>query len=179
MKTIKEAADRLGISKEALRKRISREPLKSALKDYITVKNGTKFLADKGMDIIMDASMDKADTSMDSNTDAPATITTNAMDTPDKPMDVSMDKADTSMDKLYDILKDELAAKNKQLEIKDKQIDELNARLAEVTELANTSQRLHAGTLQQLISTDEREAAPPKRGIFGIFGKKNGKTNNS
>jgi hypothetical protein len=54
-----------------------------------------------------------------------------------------------------DMLRRELDAKNAQLTAKDKQIDDLNARLADVTaaligaqESARAAQALHAGTIQ-------------------------------
>jgi hypothetical protein len=84
-----------------------------------------------------------------------------------------------------------------QLDRKDKQIDELNARLADTTtalvaaqQTAATAQALHAGTIkQQLIestgdgvSADESETTVPsvhksaqnktKRGLFGLFKRK-------
>jgi hypothetical protein len=81
-------------------------------------------------------------------------------------------------DRLIDMLQAEL-------DIKNKQIEELNARLAEVSELANISQRLHAGTIQQQLTTSEvvadelkAENAEPtkqptepnkKRGLFDLF----------
>jgi DNA-binding transcriptional MerR regulator len=186
MKTIKQVADELGITKDTLRKRISREPLKSNIKPHIIIKGNTKYFTDTGVDIVTDVSMDKGmdttnlsmDTSLENsiheNNDIPSTIDKTDVDIPmDKNMDVSMDK-------LFEILQTELEIKNSQLEVKDKQIMELNLRLAEITEVAATSQRLHAGTLQQqlITSTDEdthtneQEPKPSKRRFFGMFDKK-------
>lgn len=54
------------------------------------------------------------------------------------------------------MLQKELDRKNEQLAVKDKQIEELNARLAEVSlalvaaqQTAQAAQALHAGTIQQ------------------------------
>jgi hypothetical protein len=62
---------------------------------------------------------------------------------------------DTVSDTVVAALKHELDAKNAQLEVKDNQIEALNARLADVTaaligaqESARAAQALHAGTIQ-------------------------------
>jgi hypothetical protein len=137
MKTIKQLADELGVSKDSLRKRISREPLKSMVEPYVTMENNAKYVTNKGVDIIMD-SMDKSvDVSMDT--------ARKGMDIPTNSMDKTMDTSMDNMDKLISILQS-------QLDGKDKQIEELNLRLSEVTELANISQRLHAGTIQQQLT---------------------------
>ena len=74
-------------------------------------------------------------------------------------------RQNASSDALYEILRNELQAK-------DKQIEELNARLAEATAALaqtatalQTAQALHAGTLQQQLE------APKKGGIFGKWKK--------
>jgi hypothetical protein len=75
------------------------------------------------------------------------------------------------------MLQGELDRKSEQLAVKDKQIEELNARLAEVSsallaaqQTAQAAQALHAGTIQQLTSgTDQSEGSgdePKKQGWF-------------
>ena len=79
-----------------------------------------------------------------------------------------------------------LDRKNEQLEVKDKQIEELNARLADVSSAlggganrpAQVAQALHAGTLQQRLTSggEMREVVddkPQKRGWFSrlVFGE--------
>jgi SAM-dependent methyltransferase len=70
---------------------------------------------------------------------------------------------DTSNDTVVTVLKHELDAKNAQLEVKDKQIEELNARLADVTaalisaqDTARAAQALHAGTIQAQLGDGRR-----------------------
>jgi predicted transcriptional regulator len=69
---------------------------------------------------------------------------------------------DTVKEVLISMLKTELDMKNKQ-------IDELNARLAETTEALTTAQALHAGTIKQ-IGVDS-EVVKEKRNFFGFFKK--------
>ena len=63
------------------------------------------------------------------------------------------------------MLQGELDRKSEQLAVKDKQIEELNARLAEVSsalvtaqQTAAAAQALHAGTIQQQILTGDAGA---------------------
>lgn len=89
---------------------------------------------------------------------------------------------------LISMLQQELESKNQQLAVKDKQIEELNARLAECSsalvvaqQTAQAAQALHAGTIQQQltagdadpdVSVQSCEAQPEKRGWFGrLFGR--------
>ena len=92
---------------------------------------------------------------------------------------------ETSEDVLVSMLQRELDRKNEQLEVKDKQIEELNARLADVSsalvaaqQTAQVAQALHAGTLQQRLTSggEMREVVddkPQKRGWFSrlFFGE--------
>jgi hypothetical protein len=144
MKTIKQIADELGVSKDALRKRISREPLKINIEPHIEIKDGAKYINSAGVDIIRNAYLSTTDDPMD----VPTTNRTKPRKTSkDNPTDIPTDVL-----RLIDNMR---ADHKSELEVKNKQIEELNARLAEVTELANVSQRLHAGTLQQQLTTSE------------------------
>ena len=78
----------------------------------------------------------------------------------------SCETCETSETTLIAMLQSELEHKNQQLEVKDKQIEELNARLAEVSsalvaaqQTAQAAQALHAGTIQQQLTSgeDQRE----------------------
>lgn len=62
---------------------------------------------------------------------------------------------------------------SKELEIKNRQIDELNARLAEAHQMANQAQKLHgADKVLKLQGGDEQEVQPKKPGLFSrIFGR--------
>jgi hypothetical protein len=161
MKTMKQVADEIGVTKDALRKRISREPLKSNIEPNTEIKDGTKYINSAGVDVIKKAYLSVAD----NPTDVP---TTNRINPNKKDMDNPTD-IPTDVLRLIDNLRTDHKA---ELEVKNKQIEELNARLAEVTELANISQRLHAGTLQQQLigsppiegetaPADERECEAP------------------
>lgn len=79
-----------------------------------------------------------------------------------QPEKASFETFETSETALISMLQKELDRKNEQLSVKDKQIEELNARLAEVSsalvaaqQTAQAAQVLHAGTIQQQLLTDE------------------------
>ena len=85
------------------------------------------------------------------------------------------------------MLQGELDRKSEQLAVKDKQIEELNARLAEVSsalvaaqQTAQAAQALHAGTIQKQLAEhsvmeqpSDVELPKQKQGFFSrLFGKK-------
>ena len=95
---------------------------------------------------------------------------------------------ETSETALISMLQKELDRKNEQLSVKDKQIEELNARLAEISsalvvaqQTAQAAQALHAGTIwQQLTDGDadpdvhsqEPEEGEEKKGwLSRLFGR--------
>ena len=66
------------------------------------------------------------------------------------------------------MLQKELDRKNEQLSVKDKQIEDLNARLAEVSsalvaaqQTAQAAQALHAGTIRQQLTSGDAADDPP------------------
>ena len=86
------------------------------------------------------------------------------------------------------MLQKELDRKNEQLSVKDKQIEELNARLAEISsalvvaqQTAQAAQALHAGTIRQQLTdgdadpdvhSQEPEEAEEKKGwLSRLFGR--------
>ena len=79
-----------------------------------------------------------------------------------KPAKASCETCETSETALISMLQKELDRKNEQLSVKDKQIEELNARLAEVSsalvvaqQTAQAAQALHAGTIRQQLTDGE------------------------
>ena len=82
-----------------------------------------------------------------------------------QPAKASCETRETSETALISMLQKELDRKNEQLSVKDKQIEELNARLAEVSsallaaqQTAAAAQALHAGTMKQQLLSGESGA---------------------
>ena len=95
---------------------------------------------------------------------------------------------ETSETALISMLQKELDRKNEQLSVKDKQIEELNARLAEIRsalvvaqQTAQAAQALHAGTIRQQLTdgdadpdvhSQEPEEGEEKKGwLSRLFGR--------
>lgn len=81
-----------------------------------------------------------------------------------QPAKASCETCETSETVLIAMLQKELDLKSEQLAVKDKQIEELNARLAESSaalvaaqQTAQAAQALHAGTLQQQLAGESAE----------------------
>lgn len=161
-KTIKQLADELGISKQALQKRIAREPLHTSIQPYISTENNTKYIATEGETLIK-AAYNKQDTNKKS-------IDNSQVHT-DKSIDksVSIDKYIALLESQNKTLTAQLDKKDKQLDAKDKLIAELNGRIKELTTAiqanaetmrsistaVNGAQALHAADKQELTQQDK------------------------
>ena len=105
-----------------------------------------------------------------------------------QPAKASCETCETSETALISMLQKELDRKNEQLSVKDKQIEELNARLAEISsalvvaqQTAQAAQALHAGTIRQQLTdgdadpdvhSQEPEEEEEKKGwLSRLFGR--------
>ena len=99
-----------------------------------------------------------------------------------QPAKASCETCETSETVLIAMLQKELDRKSEQLAVKDKQIEELNARLAEsnaalvaAQQTAQAAQALHAGTIQQQLTAESAEQEDPpderKSWLHRIFRK--------
>jgi len=199
MKTIKQISENLGVSKQAVQKRIAREPLKTQIKPYVHMHGNAKYIADTGIDMI--ASVFESEPTTKSEKVYTTAIDTGidaidkTIDTIDKTIDMGIDAIDKTIDKGIDTIDASIDTGNqtidksiieilqKEMDIKNGQIAELTAANRELTAaLENTTaslraaQALHAGTMQHLADADadapsERPERP--KGFFArLFGKR-------
>jgi len=182
MKTIRQIANEIGVSKQTIQKRISREPLCTQLLSCLSTKEGTKYIDETGENIIKSAFIHNKKSSLS--------------------IDMSIDKQKgythqmETVSDLISVLKAEIEVKNKQVSDQATLITNLSAALASAQEQAATayqsllvSQALHAETVKQLMSgeapsddvADEKiktgkasnKAVSSKRGFFDFLkGKK-------
>lgn len=154
MKTIKQIADELGVSKQAIQKRIKRQPLYTRLYPCIHLIGNTKYIDETG-ELLLQSEF---------STTKSTTVS----------IDMSIDKIDnqsgTFFDGIIPLLQHNLEVLQKQLETKDKQIEELNLRLSEsnsalviAQQTAQAAQALHAGTIQKAIESGSKEEVDPER----------------
>lgn len=140
MKTIKQIADELGVSKTAVRKKIT-ETIRTQFAETI---GNTIYINETGINLIKS--------------------TFNTPNGNQNANQVSGNQTETVSDSLHQVSDSEQVYKlidmlQKELEIKNKQIDDLNNRLEEVTAALTTAQRtivneqtLHAGTIQKQLT---------------------------
>ncbi|MEG1719388.1 MAG: hypothetical protein RR306_03590 [Clostridia bacterium] len=177
-KTIKQVADELGVSKTAINKEITNLGLRSKLN-----KIGNQFtIGNQEVELIADAFKKRAENQaikqneikneqsqteektkvdetqdlsneevIDDNQQSKTKEETKAENQSETKIETTTDnqtqtESQTTM-KLISMLQNEL-------EIKNKQIDDLNSRLAEANRMAENAQGLHAGTIKQQLITD-------------------------
>lgn len=149
MKTIRQIADEIGVSKTAVNKQIANLGLRSGLR-----KNGNQFAIDEHQEaLIKQAFSEKSQTEIENQTQT---------------------KTQTENHEVSDlvcVLQATIDTLQGQLEVKDRQIEKL-------TEALVAAQALHAGTIQQQLLTGEAGAdqqgqePEQKRGWFSkLFGK--------
>lgn len=138
-KTIKQIADELGVSKQAVQKRLSREPLHSSVYAYIDKVGGVVYIAYTGEMLIKQAFLNNDYIHNSDKTDNQTSNLYTPLSIPKEP--------------LYDILKSELEAKNKQIENLTSELAKEREHSREQSEkiavLADQSQQLQLAQLQQ------------------------------
>ena len=156
MKTIRQIADEIGVSKTAVNKQIANLGLRSGLR-----KNGNQFAIDEHQEaLIKEAFSEKSQTEIENQTQT---------------------KTQTENHEVSDlvcVLQATIDTLQGQLEVKDRQIEKLTEALVAAQQTAAAAQALHAGTIQQQLLTGEAGAdqqgrePEQKRGWFSkLFGK--------
>ena len=157
MKTIKQIADDLGVSKQAVQKRIARNPLCTRLSPYIQTKNGVKYIDEMG-EALIETAFNKV---------MPTTAS----------IDISDNQNPSVYSEIVSLLREDIATLKEQLVIKDHQIQELTATVRTQAESINADRRNElVGTIidgQKMLNAPTSEPITPERGFFGrIFGRK-------
>ena len=152
MKTIRQIADEIGVSKTAVNKQIANLGLRSGLR-----KNGNQFAIDEHQEaLIKQAFSEKSQTEIENQTQT----------------------ENHEVSDLVCVLQATIDTLQGQLEVKDRQIEKLTEALVAAQQTAAAAQALHAGTIQQQLLTGEagvdQQGQEPeqKRGWFSkLFGK--------
>lgn len=133
MKTIRQIADEIGVSKTAVNKQIANLGLRSGLR-----KNGNQFAIDEHQEaLIKQAFSEKSQTETENQ---------------------SQTKTQTENHEVGDlvcVLQATIDTLQGQLEVKDRQIEKLTEALVAAQKTAAAAQALHAGTIQQQLVTGE------------------------
>ena len=174
-KTIKEIADELGVSKTAVSKQIANLGLRSSLR-----KNGNQFAIENQQEKLIKMAFRK-----NKQREIAGENLVSDEQSQTKSQTTNANQSQTENHEVCDlvcVLQTTVDTLQEQLSVKDQQIRELNARLAECStallaaqETARAAQALHAGTIQQQLSdgedrvaasVPEEQAAPNKRRWF-------------
>jgi predicted transcriptional regulator len=145
MKTIKQIADDLGVSKQAVRNSIAKLGLQSSLR-----KNGNSFAIDERQETLIYSELSK-----ESNNNSQSE---------------SQGSLQSGLQLALRLLEKQNEQLSLELEIKNKQIEALTAALENTTESLRAAQALHAGTLQKQLTDGALEPdttkSSPKAGFF-------------
>ena len=149
MKTIRQIADEIGVSKTAVNKQIANLGLRSGLR-----KNGNQFAIDEHQEaLIKQAFSEKSQTEIENQTQI----------------------ENHEVSDLVCVLQATIDTLQGQLEVKDRQIEKLTEALVAAQQTAAAAQALHAGTIQQQLITgeagvDQQEPEQKKSWFSKIFG---------
>ncbi len=143
MKTIKQIADEIGVSKQAVHQKRKNKELSTALQPFTSIVDGVVYISVDGEKIIKSAF----------KKDEPSTASERKNQVSDNQFTVNF---------TLETLSKQLEEKDKQLAEKDKQIDRLQIEneklivsLENMTQSLKGAQALHAGTIQQQIEHKE------------------------
>ena len=159
MKTIRQIADEIGVSKTAVSKQIANLGLRSGLR-----KNGNQFVIDERQEaLIRQAFLEKTQTEIENQTQTE---------------NHEVGDLVCVLQATIDTLQGQLEVKDRQIEQQIQTITRLTDALAAAQQTAAAAQALHAGTIQQQLftgesGTDQQGQEPEqKRGWFSkLFGK--------
>ena len=134
MKTIRQIADEIGVSKQAVFKKIKREPLSTSLQGLTTTVDGRLMVEVDGEKLIKQAFSEITSSTTDNQL-------TGAVDG-------LVDGASTK----NETLQGQLEVKDRQIEQQVQTITRLTDALAAAQQTAAAAQALHAGTIKQQLS---------------------------
>ena len=147
MKTIREIADEIGVSKQAVFKKIKREPLSTSLRGLTSTVDGRLTVSVDGEKLIKQAF----------SQDAPSTNHQPVDGVVDGQVDGPVDGMIAVLQATMDTLQGQLEVKDRQIEQQTQTITRLSDALVSAQQTAAAAQALHAGTLQQRFLLNENE----------------------
>lgn len=157
MKTIRQIADEIGVSKQAVFKKIKREPLSTSLQGLTATVDGRLMVEVDGEKLIKQAFSEIAPSTTDNQL-------TGAVDgLVDAPSTKNAEKT-AEVDGVISVLQATIDTLQGQLEVKDRQIEKLTEALIAAQQTAAAAQALHAGTIQQQLVTGDARADQQEQG---------------
>lgn len=135
-KTIRQIAEELGVSKQAVHQKRKQPSMSTALQPFTSTVNGTVYISEEGVTILKRAFSENGNEAVaDKFTES---------------VNKQNDDLLSVLTRTVELLQEQLKAKDSQIKAKDEQIMALTAALESTTASLQAAQALHAGTLQQL-----------------------------
>jgi len=159
MKTIKQIADAIGVSKQAVYKKIKTEPLSTSLQEFMTTIDNALHIVDEGESLIKAAFIKET----------VSTVSTNSVDNMTEKLIESLQGQITTLTEQNKDLRGQL---DRERQHSLKQVDRITELAADMAKLASNAQQLHAmeNVKPQLAIEDEK-----KRSFFSKLFLRNAK----
>ena len=158
MKTIRQIADEIGVSKQAVFKKIKREPLSTSLQGLTATVDGRLMVEVDGEKLIKQAFSEIAPSTTDNRLTGAVDGLVDAPSTKNDEKTVAVDGVISVLQATIDTLQGQLEMKDRQIEQQAQTITRLTDALAAAQQTAAAAQALHAGTIQQQLLTGETGA---------------------
>ena len=172
MKTIRQIADEIGVSKQAVFKKIKREPLSTSLQGLMETVDGRLTVSVDGEKLIKQAFSEITPSTTDNKLTGAVDGLVDAPSTKNEEKTVVVDGVISVLQATIDTLQGQLEVKDRQIEQQAQTITRLTDALAAAQQTAAAAQALHAGTIQQQFLTGEDKSG--KRGYESKLGEKHG-----
>ena len=175
MKTIRQIADEIGVSKQAIFKKIKREPLSTSLQGLTATVDGRLMVEVDGEKLIKQAFSEIAPSTTDNQLTGAVDGLVDAPSTKNAEKTAEVDGVISVLQATIDTLQGQLEVKDRQIEQQAQTITRLTDALAAAQQTAAAAQALHAGTIQQQLitgeaGTDQQEPEQKKSWFSKIFG---------
>ena len=152
MKTIRQIADEIGVSKQAVFKKIKREPLSTSLQGLTATVDGRLMVEVDGEKLIKQAFYENAPSTTDNQLTGAVDGLVDGASTKNEEKTVAVDGVISVLQDTIDTLQGQLEVKDRQIEQQVQTITRLTDALAAAQQTAAAAQALHAGTIKQQLS---------------------------
>ena len=175
MKTIRQIADEIGVSKQAVFKKIKHEPLSTSLQGLTATVDGRLMVEVDGEKLIKQAFSEIAPSTTDNQLTGAVDGLVDAPSTKNAEKTAEVDGVISVLQATIDTLQGQLEVKDRQIEQQAQTITRLTDALAAAQQTAAAAQALHAGTIQQQLitgeaGTDQQEPEQKKSWFSKVFG---------
>ena len=158
MKTIRQIADEIGVSKQAVFKKIKREPLSTSLQGLTATVDGRLMVEVDGEKLIKQAFSEITPSTTDNQLTGAVDGLVDGASTKNEEKMAAVDGVISVLQATIDMLQGQLEVKDRQIEQQAQTITRLTDALGAAQQTAAAAQALHAGTIQQQLLTGEAGA---------------------